>query len=153
MPANQWEVREAEREGVQIEFLVAPSKILGNKGKVAGLVCIKMELGERDETGRRKPVPMEGSEFSRQFDTIIIAIGETVDSGFLPKEVKVDQNNRVWVNPFTMETSMPGVFAGGDATTGPASVMEAILAGKRAACAINQYLTELQRKEDIKRAH
>jgi NADH-quinone oxidoreductase subunit F len=153
MPANRWEVREAEREGVEIEFLVAPSKILGSKGKVAGLACIKMELGERDETGRRKPVPMEDSEFSRQFDTIIIAIGETVDSGFLPKEVKVDQNNRVWVNPFTMETSMPGVFAGGDATTGPASVMEAILAGKRAACAINQYLTELQRKEDVKRAN
>lgn len=148
MPANPWEVMEAEKEDVKIEFLVAPQKILGKEGKAVGLECVKMELGELDETGRKRPVPIEGSEFSLEFDTIIVAIGEATETAFLPKEVEVDRGNRILVNPITTETSMKGVFAGGDTVTGPATVIEAILAGKRAACSINQYLTEIREKEE-----
>jgi NADPH-dependent glutamate synthase beta subunit-like oxidoreductase len=147
MPANPWEVREAEKEGISIEFLVAPIRILGKDGTATGIECIKMKLGELDETGRRKPVPIDNSEYSLEFDTIIAAIGEGVDTAFLPKEVALDRGNRILVNPITMETSMTGVFAGGDAVTGPATLMEAILAGKRAACSIHQYLQMLKEEK------
>jgi len=147
MPANPWEVMEAEKEGVKIEFLVVPQKILEKGRNVAGLECVKMELGELDETGRKRPVPIEGSDFSRELDTIIVAIGESAEIAFLPKEVEIDRGNRILVNPITMETSMTGVFAGGDTVTGPATVIEAILAGKRAACSINQYLTKIKKEE------
>ena len=143
MPANPWEVKEAEEAGVKIEFLVAPKKILGENGKVSAIECIHMELGEPDETGRRKPIPVEGSEFKREADKVILAIGETPDIGFLPKEIELNENGTVWVNPVTMETSLKGVFAGGDVVSGPATVIEAIAAGKRAAESIKKYLESL----------
>ena len=146
MPANPWEVMEAEREGVKFEFLTSPKRIRGKDGKVVELECEKMKLGELDETGRGKPEPIQGSDFSLQFHTIIVAIGEEIETTFLPKEVDVGKNNRIRVNPITMETDMEGVFAGGDAITGPATVMEAILAGKRAACSIHQYLTSIKQE-------
>ena len=148
MPANAWEVMEAEREGVKFEFLTSPKRISGKDGKVVELVCERMKLGELDETGRGRPEPVDGSDFPLQLHTIIVAIGEEVDSTFLPEEVSVDKNSRVRVNPFTMETDMKGVFAGGDVVTGPATVMEAILAGKRAACSIDQYLAGLEQEGD-----
>jgi len=113
MPANPWEVKETEDEGVKIEFLLAPKKILGQNGKVSAVECVHMQLGELDETGRRKPIPIEDSEFTRETDTVILAIGEAPDLEFLP---------------------------GGDAVTGPATVIEAIQAGKRAAESIENYL-------------
>jgi NADPH-dependent glutamate synthase beta subunit-like oxidoreductase len=140
MPANLWEVKEAEDEGVKIEFLVSPKKISGEKGRVSALECVRMQLGEPDESGRRKAVPVEGSEFKRETDMVILAIGEVPDLGFLPKQVELNDDGTVWVNPITMETSMVGVFAGGDAVTGPASVIEAIRDGKRAAESIECYL-------------
>jgi NADH-quinone oxidoreductase subunit F len=140
MPANPWEVKETEDEGVKIEFLVAPKKILGQNGKASAVECFRMELGELDETGRRKPIPIEDSEFTRETDTVILAIGEAPDLEFLPKEIEFNENGTVWVNPITMETSLPGVFAGGDAVTGPATVIEAIQGGKRAAESIENYL-------------
>ena len=140
MPANPWEVKEAEEAGVKIEFLVAPKKILGENGKVSAIECVRMELGEPDETGRRKPIPVEGSEFKREADMVILAIGETTDIGFLSKEIELNENGTVWVNPVTMETSLKGVFAGGDVVSGPATVIEAIAAGKRAAESIKKYL-------------
>ena len=143
MPANPWEVKEAEEAGVKIEFLVAPKKILGENGKVSAIECIHMELGEPDETGRRKPIPVEGSEFKREADMVILAIGETPDIGFLPKEIELNENGTVWVNPVTMETSLKGVFAGGDVVSGPATVIEAIAAGKRAAESIKKHLESL----------
>lgn len=143
MPANPWEVKEAEEAGVKIEFLVAPKKILGENGKVSAIECVRMELGEPDETGRRKPIPVEGSEFKREADKVILAIGETPDIGFLPKEIELNENGTVWVNPVTMETSLKGVFAGGDVVSGPATVIEAIAAGKRAAESIKKYLESL----------
>jgi len=143
MPANPWEVKEAEAEGVKIEFLVAPKKILGEDERIAAIECIRMQLGELDESGRRKPIPIEGSEFKRETDMVILAIGEAPDLEFLPKEIELNEDGTVWVNPISMETSLQGVFAGGDAVTGPATVIEAIRAGKRAAESIESYLKSL----------
>jgi NADPH-dependent glutamate synthase beta subunit-like oxidoreductase len=140
MPANLWEVKEAENEGVKVEFLVSPKRILGEKGKVVGIECLRMQLGEPDESGRKKAFPIEGSEFSRDADMVVLAIGEAPDLGFLPKDVELKEDGTVWVNPVTLETSLPGVFAGGDAVLGPASVIEAIRDGKRAAESIECYL-------------
>jgi NADPH-dependent glutamate synthase beta subunit-like oxidoreductase len=145
MPANPWEVKEAQGEGVSIEFLVSPTKILAEKGKVCGIECIRMQLGELDETGRKKAVPVEGSEFKRETDMVVLAIGEAPDLGFLPKQFERNDDGTVWVNPITMETSVPGVFAGGDAVTGPASVIEAIRDGKRAAESIERCLKSERR--------
>ena len=146
MPANPWEVAEAEKEGVKIEFLVSPLEVLGENGRVKAVKCIKMRLGEVDETGRRKPEPIEGSEFTAEFDTVILAVGEKPDLSFLPEEIEVSEG-KILVNPFTMETTMPGVFAGGDAVTGPATVIEAILAGMKAAESIDRYLRGELRNE------
>lgn len=140
MPANPWKVREAEAEGVKIQFLVSPKKILGKDGRVKALKCIKMSLGEPDESGRRAPVPVEGSEFTIKSDMIILAIGEMPDLTFLPKEIEVTEAGTIAVDPFTMETSMPSVFAGGDVVSGPATVVEAVVAGKKAASSIERYL-------------
>jgi len=148
MPANPWEVMEAEKEGVKIKFLVAPLKILEKEGKAAGLECVKMKLEEPDETGRKKPIPIEGSEFLLELDMVIVAIGETTETAFLHEKVEVDKGNRILVNPITMETSMAGVFAGGDAVTGPATVIGAVLAGKRAAYSITQYLAKIKEKKE-----
>lgn len=145
MPANPWEVTEAENEGVKTQFLVAPKRILGKDKRVAALECLRMELGESDETGRRRPIPIEGSETVIELDTVILAIGETPDLSPLPKEVEVTQENTVAVDPFTLETSFTSVFAGGDVVSGPATVIEAIVAGKKAAVSIDRYL----RGEDL----
>jgi len=139
MPANPWEVKEGEEAGVKIEFLVAPAKILG-EGAVSAIECVRTQLGEPDDTGRRKAIPIEGSAFKRETDMVILAIGEAPDLEFLPKETELNEDGSLWVNPITMETSMQGIFAGGDAVTGPASVIEAICAGKHAAESIVSYL-------------
>jgi NADH-quinone oxidoreductase subunit F len=140
MPANPFEVKEAEEDGVKIQFLVAPKKIVGKDGKVSGLESIKMTLGEHDETGRRAPKPVEGSEFTLPFDMIILAIGESPSTESLPKEIELGEGKVIIVDPFTMETSVPGVFAGGDCVSGPATVIQAIVDGKRAAKYIEQFL-------------
>jgi NADPH-dependent glutamate synthase beta subunit-like oxidoreductase len=141
MPANPWEVREAEEEGVNFEFLASPIKIQGEDGRVSAVEC--MQLGELDETGRRRPTPVEGSEFRRETGLVILAIGEVPGLDFLPGEILLDVDGTVWVNPITMETSMPGVFAGGDAVTGAASAIEAIRAGKCAAESMEEHLKSL----------
>ncbi len=140
MPANPYEVTEAEHEGVKIQFLVAPKRIFGKNQHVESLECLKMTLTEPDETGRRAPEPIQGSEFTIPVDTIILAIGEAPDTSFLPKEIEISENRTIAVEPFTAETNLKGVFAGGDCASGPATVIEAILAGKRAAEEIDQYL-------------
>jgi len=139
MPANPWEVKEAEKEGVEIQFLLAPKRVLG-EDKVAGIECIRMTLGEPDETGRRRPIPIEGSEFILELDNVILAVGESSDLSFLPKEIEVTKNDTIVCSPVTLETSLPAVFAGGDAVTGPATVIEAIAAGKKAALYIDRYI-------------
>jgi heterodisulfide reductase subunit A len=145
MPANPWEVKEAEDEGVKIEFLVAPQRISEDDGKVSAVECVRTQLGEPDETGRRRPIPIEGSQFTSESDKVILAIGEAPDLEFLPKEIELNEDGTVWVNPITMETSLQGVFAGGDAAAGPATVIEAIRDGKRAAESIENYLKSLGR--------
>jgi len=140
MPANPYEVKEAEHESVKIQFLVAPKRILGQNERVHSLECTKMTLGEPDATGRRAPKPIEDSEFTVQVDSVILAIGEAPDLSLLPNRIEVDEDNTITVEPFTVETNMPGVFAGGDCVSGPATVIEAVLAGKKAADRIEQYL-------------
>jgi len=140
MPANPWEVKEVGDEGVKIEFLVSPKRLLEKNGKVSAVELIRMQLGELDETGRRKPIPIEGSEFIKEVDMVILAIGEVPDLSFLPKEVELNEDGTIWVNPLTMETTLKGVFAGGDAVAGPATIIEAIVAGKVAAASIEHYL-------------
>ena len=145
MPANLREVKEAEHEGVKIEFLVAPKRVLGENGKVAGIECVRMQLGESDETGRKKAIPVEGSEFKRETDMVILATGETPDLVFLPKDIELNEDGTLWVDPVTLETNVKGVFGGGDAVNGPASVIEAIRDGKRAAKSIEDYIKALER--------
>ncbi len=143
MPAIPWEAKEAEDEGVKIEFLVSPKRFLGENETVSAIECIRMQLGEPDETGRRQAIPIEGSEFTRKTDMAILAIGEAPDLEFLPKEVELNEDGTLWANPITMETSLKGIFAGGDAVAGPATVIEAIQDGKRAAESIENYLKSL----------
>ncbi len=144
MPAIPWEVKEAEAEGVRIEFLVSPKRIIGEGGRVTGVECIRMELGEPDASGRRKALKITGSEFVRQADMVVLAIGEMPDLEFLPKEIDVNDDGTISTNLLTFETSQKGVFAAGDAVTGPATVIEAILGGKRAAVSIREYLRSLR---------
>jgi heterodisulfide reductase subunit A len=143
MPAMPLEVKEAENEGVKINFLVAPKKILGKDGHVNGVECIRMKLGPPDETGRKRPVPIENSEFTVQAKSVILATGESPDISFIPKELESTKQNTIEVDPFNLETSMPGIYAGGDVVSGPASAIEAIVAGKRAAASIACYLKGL----------
>jgi heterodisulfide reductase subunit A len=144
MPAAAWEVAAAEEEGVTLTFLSAPTKVLEKDGRVVGIECIRMELGEPDSSGRRRPVPIPGSEYVLEVDTVIAAIGQNVESASMGVETKWD---RLVVDPLTLETSVKGVFAGGDAVMGPASVVEAVGAGIEAAESIHRYLHGLDLRE------
>ena len=146
MPAFSSEAEAAEKEGIEFHFLVAPKRILGENGKVTALECIRMELGEPDESGRRRPNPVEGSEFVIDLDVLIPAIGEAPDVSLLPEGAKVTSRKTIECEPLTLETGLPGIFAGGDVVSGPATVVEAIAAGKRAAVSIDRHL----RGEDLK---
>ena len=142
MLAEPEEIEEAEKEGVKIHFLVAPLAISRENGKVSGMECIRTRLTEPDTTGRRKPIPVEGSEFFIEAGHIIPAIGQEPDLDFLGKDsgIEVSKWNLLMVNPETLQTNKPGIFAGGDVITGPATVIEAVDAGKRAAKYIAKYL-------------
>jgi NADPH-dependent glutamate synthase beta subunit-like oxidoreductase/NAD-dependent dihydropyrimidine dehydrogenase PreA subunit len=138
LPAEPWQVQEAEEEGINFHYLAAPVRALGQDGVLTGLECIRMELGEPDESGRRRPVPIAGSEFTLECDTLLVAIGQTVDTPF--EGLSLVQRGTYVADPVTLQTNVPGVFAGGDAVSGPASVIEAIAAGQRAAESILRYL-------------
>jgi len=138
MPASEEEIEEALLEGLKIEFLAAPIRIERKNGALE-LTCIRMELGAVDESGRRRPVAIADTEFSLTFDTVIAAIGqvpEASDKFGLP----LGRGNTFQVDPDTLATTREGVFAGGDAVTGPATVIEAIAAGRQAAVSIDKYL-------------
>ncbi len=138
MPASLEEIEEAIEEGVKMLFLAAPKRISRSNDKLV-MQCLRMELGEPDASGRRRPVPVEGSEFDMDFDTVIAAIGQTPD---IPDSFELDRtaSGTVKVNPETFATAIEGVFAGGDNASGPASIIEAISAGRRAAASIDRYL-------------
>jgi heterodisulfide reductase subunit A len=140
MPAILEEVDEAIREGVRIHFLSSPVKIIERGGKAVGLECIRTRLGEPDEEGRRKPIPIKGSSYRVAAETIIAAIGQRVVRKPL-KGLDVNRDGTVRVDPRTGETSMKGVFAGGDVVTGPGWAIDAIAAGKKGAEAIAHYLS------------
>jgi len=147
MPAIPREVDEAEREGVRLHFLASPVEILSEDGRLRAVRCIRMELGELDESGRRRPIPIQGSEFDLEADTLIIAIGQRPILDGLGYGMEVTRRGTIAVDPETLATSLPGVFAGGDACTGPATVVEAVGAGKVAAESIHRYLQGLDLRE------
>jgi heterodisulfide reductase subunit A-like polyferredoxin len=140
MPAYEEDVVRAEEEGVHFHFLVTPTRFIGDGGKVSGAECIRMELGPPDESGRRRPVPIDDSEFTMEFDTIILAIGQTPNTEYIPGDVETTKWDTIAVNETTLETSLPSVFAGGDIVDGPSTVIDAIAAGKRGAESIHRYL-------------
>jgi len=141
MPALDEEIEAAQAEGVNIQYLVAPVEILSQNGKVTGIKCIRMELGEPDETGRKRPIPIEGSEFTIDAEMVIPAIGQAPDLSFVSDgKFRIGRGDTFEVDPISLETNVPGVFAGGDAVIGPATVIEAIAAGRRAAWSIDRYL-------------
>jgi len=150
MPANEWEIEDAEEEGVEIHYLAAPTGILGRNGEVVGLECIRTELGEPDESGRRRPIPVEGSEFIVETDVVVSAIGQAPDLSFLQNSGLVTRWGTISADADTLATSEAGVFAGGDAVSGPATAIEAIAAGKKAALSIHRYLRgePLEREEE-----
>jgi len=131
MPADREEIDDALREGIRIQFLTAPVRTLGDKGRVAGLACVRTELKEADGSGRRKPVPVEGSEFVLKADSIISAVGQQSDYEVLGPYA---------INRETLGTTEKSVFVAGDFVNGPTTVVEAMASGKRAAEAVEQYL-------------
>jgi NADPH-dependent glutamate synthase beta subunit-like oxidoreductase/NADH:ubiquinone oxidoreductase subunit E len=141
MPAHPWEVEQATCEGVEIMYLTAPVSIKVENGKVAALVCQKMQLGEPDASGRRRPVPIPGSEFEMPVDMVIPAIGQRAEAGFLEGSgVKLTRWGTVEVDEITYATSRPGVFAAGDVQTGPWIAIGAVAGGLEAAESIDRYL-------------
>ena len=141
MTAIMDEVNAAEKEGIEIRYLSSPCRVVCEADQCRGLECFKTELGEFDESGRRRPIRIEGSEFVIDADMVISAIGEVPDLSFLDtRKFAVTRNNTIKVNPHTMATNADGVFAGGDVVSGPATVIEAIAAGRKAAIAIDRYL-------------
>ncbi|RJR23209.1 MAG: 4Fe-4S dicluster domain-containing protein [Desulfobacteraceae bacterium] len=149
MPANREEVEQAEEEGVRFLFLTVPVEVVGREGKVTALKCIRTELSRPDESGRRRPVPVEGSDFILEVDAVIPAIGQAVESACLDEipELSWSRRKTITVKGSTMESSLEGIFAAGDAVTGPATVVEAIGGGKRAAEAIDRYLSGIPQPE------
>jgi formate dehydrogenase beta subunit len=143
MPADPEEVEDAREEGVVFHFLTQPIQILSSDGKMVGLKCMRMELAEPDRSGRRRPVPVEGSEFELEADTIIPAIGQKSDLDFLSPSDRIEVTRRgtIQVDPKTMMTTRPGVFAAGDAVSGPLTVVHALAGGKRAARMIHEFVT------------
>jgi glutamate synthase (NADPH) small chain len=145
MPARVEEVEHAEEEGVQFHMLTNPVEILGNeKGRVRSMRVQKMELGEPDESGRRRPIPVSGSEFELVVDTVVMAVGQGANPVLTSSapDLKTNKWGNIIADPETMATNIPGVFAGGDIVTGGATVILAMGAGRKAARAIDRYLSE-----------
>ena len=148
MPADRVEIHDAEEEGVKFHFLCNPVRILAEEGKVVGVECIRMELGEPDESGRRRPVPIKGSEFVIETDILIPAIGQAIDLSFLEPQdgVKTTKRSTISVEEGTFKTSREGIFSAGDCVTGPDVLVRAAGHGKRAAEKIDLFLRGLEVK-------
>jgi NADH-quinone oxidoreductase subunit F len=143
MPAYEEEIEEAENEGVKMLMLTAPEKILTRDGKVQGLICRKMKLGEFDRSGRRRPNASPEGEFKIEADQIIAAIGQASEANQFLKDSDIELNNRncIKAKPLSGQTSQDWIFAGGDIVTGPWSVIEAVAAGEKAAVGMDEFLT------------
>ena len=143
MPARVEEVRHAEEEGVIFELLVSPVRFVADdEGSLAAAECIRMELGEPDESGRRRPIPIPGSEFTVETDQAIVAVGARVNPSarLIVPGMEQDGKGHIIVDPDTLMSSVPGVFAGGDVVVGEETVIRALGDGRRAAKAIDEYL-------------
>jgi len=138
MPAGDEEIAACEAEGIKIEFLTSPQKILVQTSKVTGIECVRMKLGSKDNSGRRNPVPVSGSEFTIVADMVIPAVGQVPDIAFADgdKNIKIAGGGVIAVDAKNLATGRDRVYAGGDVVTGPATVVEAIAAGKKAALSI-----------------
>ncbi len=152
MPAFEEEIEAAEEEGVAIEYLTAPTGLVGEKGKLAGLECVRNKMGEPDSSGRRRPIPIEGSEFVIKCDVVIPAISQEPElDGVVDKgDFEITKWNTFSVESNTLETNIKGIFAAGDAVTGPSTIIEAIAAGQRAAAAIAKYFKGEQLEWDYR---
>jgi NADPH-dependent glutamate synthase beta subunit-like oxidoreductase len=145
MPANAVEIEAAEHEGVKYHFLAAPTKLIGEGGKLKQIEYIKMELGEPDKSGRRRPVPIKGSETVMDADVVIAAIGqvpriEWAGDDLVRRGLKITKWKTIEANEVTLQTGLPKVFTGGDIFSGPALLVDAIGAGRRAARSIHLFL-------------
>lgn len=144
MPARKAEIHHAEQEGIEFFLLTAPTRFLGDeKGRVTGMECIKMELGEPDQSGRRRPIPVKGSEFKMDCDLVIVAVGTGANPLLTQSTPELTLNKRGYIvaDPETGKTTKKGVWAGGDIVTGSATVILAMGAGRKAADSIHKYLT------------
>lgn len=148
MPAYHYDVLKAEQEGVIFHFLTNPVCYLSESGELTSVECVKMERGEPDESGRKRPVMIDGSEYLMDVDTVILAIGQIPDDESIPSSVDVTKNSLIVVDEMTLETNKEGVFACGDIVLGPSSAIEAIAAGKRAAESIERYLDGVDLRHD-----
>ncbi len=141
MPAHRHEVRDAEQEGARLELLVAPVEGLGDEsGAVTGLRCIRMTLGEPDASGRRRPEPIPGSEFELGCDVVIAAVGMSADTASFAAQLQLSGDKTIAVDPETMQTATPSVFAAGDVVSGPSDMASAVGRGRRAAAMIDRWL-------------
>jgi NADH-quinone oxidoreductase subunit F len=156
MPALTDEVDAAIREGVRLETLVSPTRLLSRDDRVTGVECIRNELGAVDSGGRPAPVPAPGTEFSLPLDTLIVTIGDEPDIDYISSMgIKISGKGRLETDSETLMTSRPGVFAGGDVVTGPNTVVDAIAAGKKAAAMIARYLRgeEMRQPRELRRPY
>jgi heterodisulfide reductase subunit A-like polyferredoxin len=142
MPANEWEIDEALEEGIQLEILTQPVAVVAGNGQISAVRCVRMRLGEPDASGRRRPIPVEDSEFDIPCDGLVAAIAQAPEISFLDPDhgLEITRQGTFKVNPQTLETNRPGIFAGGDAAAGPGALIEAIAAGRRGALSIDRYL-------------
>ncbi len=142
MPVTEVEYDQAVAEGIQMSFLVTPTRVVSDNWQLSGLQFIRMELGEPDESGRRRPMPVEGSDFFVEADNVIAAVGQAPDLSFLPTDSALERTRweTLVVDSNKLATNVNGVFAGGDFVRGPGMVIEAIADGRRAAMAIDKYL-------------
>ncbi|MFX0055175.1 MAG: FAD-dependent oxidoreductase [Candidatus Hermodarchaeota archaeon] len=146
MPAIHSEIDDALEEGIELKVLTNPVECIESKGRLVGVTCIEMKLGEPDDSGRRRPIPIPGSEFSIPFENMVIAIGQRADPKGPHAELEVTEWGTPVVDPVTLQTSMENVFAGGDLATGPGLVVEAVGQGNAAAESIHRFL----QGEDLK---
>jgi formate dehydrogenase (NADP+) beta subunit len=150
MPADEVEIHDAEEEKVPFHFLTTPVRILEENGKVVGLECIRMELGEPDESGRRRPVPIEGSEYVFDCDTVVPAIGQRIDLSLLKEfeDIETTPWNTIIVDEVTKQSSRSKIFSAGDCETGPGALITACAGGRQAARSIDRLINDLPLEYD-----
>jgi NADPH-dependent glutamate synthase beta subunit-like oxidoreductase len=151
MPVDPRELEQVEEEGIKVHYLTQPIRVLSRDGmRVSGVQCIRNRLGEPEKDGRRRPIPIEGTEFDIDLDLLVPAVSQSPDISFLPEEIglEISKWDRLSVNPETFETNVHGIFAGGDFVTGPRDVIRVIADGRKAALSIHAYLSgeELEKK-------